>query len=149
MKNIGSIIVKLFMWGLGLILIVFGANLFISSNREWSEAQAEVVSSSKQFTSFDEPESYSISYKYQVDGVEYIDSMSSGTNYSPGYKFMVYFDPASPDVSFEAKEDATLLGLGSCLFGLFCVGSMAWGVWKSRSAKNMAIPSQGSGSEGR
>ena len=149
MENIGSTIVKLFMWVIGLVLIVFGANLLISSTREWSEAQAEVVSSSKQYTSIEEPDSYSISYKYQVDGVEYINSMSSSANYSPGDKFTVYFDPSSPDVSFESQGGAAFLGLGSCLFGLLCVGSMAWGVWKSRSTKKAAILTQGSSSDGR
>ncbi len=147
MNNIGSTIVKIFMWVMGLVLIVYGTNLLISSTREWSSAQAEVVSSSQQYTSSDEPESYSISYKYQVGDVEYTDSMSSGTNYSPGDKFTVYFDPSSPDDTFTSQGWASILGLVTCSFGLLCVGSMAWGVLKSRSTKKMATSAQGSSSD--
>jgi hypothetical protein len=138
MKTIGSMIVKAFMWVFGLALIVYGANLLISSSREWSAAQAEVMSSLKRYTSSDEADSYSITYKYQVNGSEYTDSISSSRDYSPGDIFTVYFDPSSPGVSFESQGGASLLGFGSCLFGIICVGSMAWGVWKSQSRKKMA-----------
>jgi len=132
MKNIGSIIVKVFTVGFGLFMVVTGWNLWMSSTKEWSQAQAVVTASSINVGDDTTSESYDITYKYQVNGVEYTDTMTSSTNYNPGDTLTVSFDPAAPESSYTSRGEANFMGAGVLMFGLFCIGSVIWGEWKAR-----------------
>ena len=135
MKNITGCGLKLFVLIFGLASLVMGIKFLSVDSSSLIEVQAEVVSTTPGTTDDLGNESYNVTYKYQVDGVQYESSFSSSAEYAPGEVITVYYDPESPDWSYNSPGETNFLGIVGLLFGLFCLGSLGWGVLKSMLSK--------------
>jgi hypothetical protein len=130
MNNIGSTIMKGFMWVVGFASLGYGIYFLSINTSDWPQVEA-VVTSSEATTSDDlgNPE-YTSYYEFEVDGVKYQDSTNG--QYDKGERITVYYDPNDPSKTITSRGELGSLGCIGVPFGLFCIGSMTWGVIKAR-----------------
>jgi hypothetical protein len=134
-KNITGCVLKGFVLIAGLASLVLGIQYLSVDSSSLLEAQAKVISTSQGTTDDNGVENFSVTYQYEVDGVPYESSYTSSREYAPGEMITVYYDPEAPDSSFNSQGEANFLGLVGVLFGLFCIGSLGWGVVRSMFSK--------------
>jgi hypothetical protein len=139
MNNIGSRIIKAFMWMAGMAALVYGVYALTVDTSNWPTTVAVVTSSSK--VSSDElgTDTYSTDFEYSVDGKTYQGYVNDSTQYAEGNQITVYYDPNDPDTTVMSQGEMGYVGCIGVLFGLFAIGSMAWGAVKAR--KQVITPS--------
>lgn len=132
MSKTTGCILKTFMWIVGIGSLVYGIYFLLTDTSMWPAVQAEVVSC-KPVTSDDLGDTtYNTEIEYEVDGVKYSGYFNDYTEYAKGERITVYYDPKSPSSTITSQGEMGFLGCVGALFGLFTIGSMAWGAIKSR-----------------
>ena len=132
MNKTTGCIMKTFTWLAGIASLVYGIYFLTVDTSKWPQVEV-VVTSSKEGLSDDYSNStYDTYYEFKVDGVTYQDSINSNTEYAAGDKITVYYDPNDPSTTITSRGEMSFLGCVGVLFGLFAIGSMAWGAIKAR-----------------
>ena len=127
MKNIGSLVIKIFVVVFGLAAIVWGISLLRSNSSSWPSAQATIVSSRISLSGNPKDKTkYEVWYEYNVDDERHSSSFTSDSEYRPGEEITVYYDPTSPGFSITSQGEAEGLGVIGILLGLLCVGGIGW-----------------------
>lgn len=130
-------IMKTFMWVIGFAALGYGVYFLMMDTSNWPQIEA-VVTSSEQSTSDDTGNyTYNTYYEFEVDGVKYEASVNNYTEYAKGDRITVYYDPNDPSTTIMSQGEMGFLGCIGVLFGLFAIGSMAWGAIKAR---RQAVP---------
>ena len=147
MSKTTGFIMKAFMWVVGIGSLIFGTFRFFKDTSNWPQVEA-VVTSSKYLTSDDSgSETYETDYEYEVDGISYQSYIHEYTQYQKGDRIKIYYDPEDPTTTITSQGEYGFTGCIGIVFGLFCIGSMAWGAIKARKqAASPAEPTPGAGS---
>lgn len=132
MSKTTGYIMKAFMWVVGFAALGYGIYFLTVDTSNWPQVEA-VVTSSQESTSDDIGNStYNTSYEFEVDGVKYQASVNDYTEYAKGDRITVYYDPNDPGTTIMSQGEMGFLGCVGVAFGLFAIGSMAWGALKAR-----------------
>jgi hypothetical protein len=138
MKSKRSIFFNIFVVVFGLAAMIMGIIAMQSKSASWPEVPGQIVSSEISNSNSDELSTYDSTYKYMVGSTEYSSSSNSSTERVPGEQITVYYDPDDPSTSVLSRGETELTGVIGFAFGLFCVGGVAWEVFKSKTRKNQA-----------
>ena len=140
MSKTTGCIMKGFMWVVGIGSLVYGTILFFTNTSSWPQVEA-VVTSSRSLTTDDVGTvTYETDYQYEVDGTSYQSYIHDSTQYREGERIKVYYDPDDPTTTITSQGEYGFTGCIGILFGLFCIGSMAWGAVKAR--RQAGIPAK-------
>ncbi|MBI5300886.1 MAG: DUF3592 domain-containing protein [Chloroflexi bacterium] len=132
MKNTTtSLVIKIFVVVFGVAIIVWGLDALRTNTSSWLSVPAKILAP----VSAKDGIYYSGMYEYQVGNTRYSDSFNGTDKYEPGQEITVYYDPSSPGSTITSRGEMTFNGIVGILFGLFCVGGVAWDTIKPMVAK--------------
>ena len=139
LKNKTGLIMKIFVLTFGVFSLIYGIKFMSVQTADLVEVEAEILSST--WGTIDDlgNDSYNITYSYSVMGVNYEGSFSGSEGYTQGEKITVYYDPQSPENTYSSQGESTLLGIIGIVFGLFCVGSILWGMIRPRGRNSNSV----------
>ena len=143
MKNIGSTIMKGFIWVVGFASLAYGIYFLSINTSDWPQVEAVVTASGESMTDDTGNSTYNTSFEFEVDGVKYEASVNDSTEYAKGDKITVYYDPNDPSTTIMSQGEMGYLGCIGVGFGLFAIGSMAWGAIKARRTAATDHPTSG------
>jgi hypothetical protein len=123
---------KAFTWAVGIASLVYGVYFLMMDTSKWPQIEAAVISSEEGMSDENSATTYDTYYEIEVGGVKYEDSINGYNQYNKGDKIMVYYDPTDPSTTIMSRGELGSLGCIGVVFGLFCIGSMAWGAIKAR-----------------
>lgn len=132
MNKTTGCIMKTFTWLAGIAALVYGIYFLTVDTSKWPQIEAVVTSSQKSTSDDNGDYTYNTSYEFEVSGVTYQASNNDYTEYAKGDKITVYYDPNDPSTTITSQGEMGFLGCVGVLFGLFTIGSMAWGAIKAR-----------------
>jgi hypothetical protein len=132
MSKTTGCIMKTFTWVAGIAALVYGIYFLMMDTSKWPQIEAVVISSVEGMSDENSATTYDTYYEIQVDGIKYEDSINGYTQYNKGDKITVYYDPNDPTTTVMSRGELGFLGCVGVLFGLFTIGSMAWGAIKAR-----------------
>jgi hypothetical protein len=132
MSKTTGCIMKGFMWVVGIACLVGGIYYLMMDTSNWPQVDAVVTASKAGTTDDTGNTSYQTSFEYQVDGVVHEGYFNEYLQYTKGDKITVYYDPKNPNHTIQSQGELGSAGCIGVAFGLFCIGSMAWGAIKAR-----------------
>ena len=132
MSKTTSFILKAFMWVIGIASLGYGIYFLSVDTSNWPKVDAVVTSSKAVGTDSNDLTTYETYYEYTVDGAKYSDSIHDSFQYTEGDKITVYYDPKDPASTIMSQGEMGFTGCIGVFFGLFVIGSMAWGAIKAR-----------------
>jgi hypothetical protein len=130
MNNIGSCIMKAFIWVVGFASLGYGIYFLSINTSDWPQIEAVVTSCTEVPSDDLGSHSHTSYYEFEVDSVKYQDSTDGC--YDKGKRIKVYYDPDDPSTTVTSQGELGFYGCIGVLFGLFCLGGMAWGAIKAR-----------------
>jgi hypothetical protein len=134
--------VKIFILVIGIASFVMGVKNMSVNSSALIGVEAQVVSVSKELADDSGTSSYTVTYKYAVNGVDYQDDFSSYSEVPQGEKVTVYYDPKSPAESYQSQGESKSVGVMGVILGIVCVGGIGWEAIKSKrkSTKETETP---------
>lgn len=96
----------------GLILIIFGAIMFVINNQNQDYIKMESIVSNveliqDEYTDNDGNQveaTYDVTIKYTVDGKEYESTLENVSKYNVGDKIVIYYNPKNPSQITQTKS---------------------------------------------
>jgi len=132
MSKTTGCIMKGFMWVAGIGCLVAGIYYLLTDTSNWPQVEAVVISSREGTSDGTGTTTYYTEFEYTVDGVLYEGYFNEYTQYTRGEKITLYHDPKDPNHTIQSQGELGSAGCIGVAFGLFCIGSMAWGAIKAR-----------------
>ena len=118
--------VKIFVLVFGIASFVMGMKNISADSSALIDVEAQIMSVSKELADDSGTSSYTVTYQYTVDSIDYQNDYSSYSEVSQGEKITVYYDPESPAESYQSKNESKFVGIMGVLLGLVCVGGLGW-----------------------
>lgn len=132
MSKTTGCIMKGFMWVVGIASLVYGIYFLMMDTSNWLTVEAVVTSSREVSTDDLGNTTYETRFDYQVEGVKYSGYINEYTQYNKGDRLTRYYDPNDPGSTLASQGEMGFTGCIGVVFGLFCIGAMAWGAIKAR-----------------
>ncbi|MBA4385732.1 MAG: hypothetical protein C0410_13425, partial [Anaerolinea sp.] len=117
MKKNTGLGVKIFIVVVGIASFVMGVKNMSVNSAALTAVDAQVVSVYKELADDSGTSSYTVTYKYAVNGIDYQNDLSSYSEVSQGEIITVYYDPKSPAESYESQGESKFVGIMGVLLG--------------------------------